>query len=541
MAAIFSAMKEVFERIGKKGGIKGSYINPTLRGKGVKEDEIKWADLAIDDDKFYKKEELLKLEKGRKDVHSIVEANDQYRNISIHSPEQGHTYKARVYKFRQKGIDPNKPQFSKEKGDAIFKTSEALEKLDEFSEGTSTDNAYKILLEQFDEGTVARIFDELNEGTHPTNIVAQMHRLAKGQSRYNAPHFSSEDNYLMHARSFDDTFDGTPTRVLQEIQSDLHQKGRQSGYKGEIKKATLNGVPVNEEQVEWLGTFINRWEAAGDNTADLQVDYDGFLERTGLPSMSADELQDDIASVLDSTAPPISPFEKTWARKTIEKELVQALNDGRQQLAIPISGREVDDKLARGTGVKDWYKKAVVPQMRKIARASGSDFEMKEVPSRTPQPLLKTPKQVTDMHRMVNNIADLWGPESRPFKDMVEELKKNNLFKDNKTAINHIEKYKQGLISTVELLNGLTAITTRPKTKYAIIKPKKGKDIRFSLYSSPGAAAVALYQAKDAHEQLRKEGKDEGFIKDFEEKQASVKRLLDAGLTMEEIKKHVGI
>ena len=72
---------------------------------------------------------------------------------------------------------------------------------------------------------------------------------------------------------------------------------------------------------------------------------------------------------------PESPYQKTWLRKGIERELVDAMNEGRQQLAIPIKGSL--GKLQRGAGVQKWYESQVLNTAKKVAKAAGAEFEAK--------------------------------------------------------------------------------------------------------------------------------------------------------------------
>lgn len=126
-------------------------------------------------------------------------------------------------------------------------------------------------------------------------------------SRYTSSHYTEVPNYLAHTRTYDNTFNGYDSRVVMEIQSDLHQQGRQVGYEGAV---------------------------------------------------------------------PASPYEKTWLKKTIEKELVSAVNDGKQQVMIPISGSSIRGQLFRAEGVQKWYETTVVDTARKIAKQTNSDFEL---------------------------------------------------------------------------------------------------------------------------------------------------------------------
>ena len=96
-------------------------------------------------------------------------------------------------------------------------------------------------------------------------------------------HFSDGD-YLFHSRTTDNEIDGHSTLLVQEIQSDLHQRGRQYGY----TKGDTGSVP----------------------------------ER--------------------------SPFAKNWYRKALEQELLNAAESGKQALAVPLEGAKPHLARAQG-------------------------------------------------------------------------------------------------------------------------------------------------------------------------------------------------
>ena len=78
-------------------------------------------------------------------------------------------------------------------------------------------------------------------------------------SRYTSSHFPEEENYLMHTRVYDETLEGTETRVVAEIQSDLHQAGRQQGY-----SETTESVELSKEQVTSAVTQLDEGVANGN-------------------------------------------------------------------------------------------------------------------------------------------------------------------------------------------------------------------------------------------------------------------------------------
>ena len=307
--------------------------------------------------------------------------------------------------------------------------------------------------------------------------VLKFRRQDEEQSRYTSSHFSEEDNYLMHTRVYDEDFDGTPTRVVQEIQSDLHQAGRQQGYQVE------NQVQVDPKLIQ---TELDKITQASDYyygepsrvTSDDEADALTIEARTTLENlgfnlddnssyadMSAEAF---ITSAKNENAVPKSPFEKTWLKKGIERELSDAVEEGRSQLAIPISGK-VDD-LVRAPGVQKWYETQVVNTAKKVAKQSGSTFELKTVGSN------ENSKELVDAHTLMTGRL-------RSYLAETDEVKAEQLKNQADEAINQVEDLLgESIDSDIEYttlakttLADLTGLEDESVT-YAVIKPQ-GKNV----------------------------------------------------------------
>lgn len=194
------------------------------------------------------------------------------------------------------------------------------------------------------------------------------------EGRYTSSHFPTDGgeggptNYLMHNRVFDKYEGTTGVRVLQEIQSDLHQQGRQRGY----DDSNLD-VPGLVDTVTRM--YDSGWDEA--TAASINREF-------GLPVNTADNLEgitvDNADQYLSEYVParaPKSPWEKTWLKKGIELEVADAAKSGLDQLEIPIKGPDIGN-LQRAEGVQSWYETTVVNTAKKIAKSMGGEFELKE-------------------------------------------------------------------------------------------------------------------------------------------------------------------
>ena len=434
MSAISSLLRTGLKELPEDAVVPAQSVPNLLKKKGIKEEEIKFSGVELPKEGKVTKADLLKMEEGRKDVFSTEFANE-YNWVSLKPGRNNPTYKEKVTTYSDKGAQPAVPST-------------------EFVEDV------------------------------PGEIAA------REGSRYTSSHFSEIPNYLMHSRVYDDTLDGTPTRVVQEIQSDLHQAGRQQGY-GEISEDS-NEALLHRALQE--GDVAEANEYAGIMGIPDNVDLHEWATNNPLKAI------------------PESPFEKTWLRKGMEREITDAIEEGRNQVAIPISGA-VDD-LKRAPGVQKWYETTVLSTAKKLAKSSGMDFELKTVGTGTDQ---FAPKNAARMLKYWDDSAS--------------------------------EAEKASALQTMQMLglgDNLPAIKkqlTGDEVTYAVLKAKEGVKPSFALYASPGATAYVAYQAlsegmpqDDVERMLSEDGYNELEIQDILANTQTIATMKSEGYTDEDIK-----
>lgn len=78
----------------------------------------------------------------------------------------------------------------------------------------------------------------------------------------------------------------------------------------------------------------------------------------------------------EQSSGPIDDTNQTkWAQGGIERELYDSINEGRKQLAIPISGPSLD----RTPEAQAFYERTVAATARRVAHKNGADFSKQEV------------------------------------------------------------------------------------------------------------------------------------------------------------------
>lgn len=420
---ISSILKAGIKALPEDTVVPAKSVPNLLKKQGVKDEEIQFSGVELPKEGKVTKADLEKMESERLDIFSIEEVNS-FNWVNLAPGRNNPTYKEKVLTYSEKGAQPTRVEITDQQRAALERN----------------------LAGEADPQDIVAMAQDLGyPGTEAGGVSEWLESGVSNASRYTSSHFEGIPNYLMHTRVYDDTFDGTPTRVIAEIQSDLHQQGRKQGY-GEFNpdsnEAALH-LAIEE------GDFVEANEIAG---------------LMGIPD-SVDLAQWAEANPLNHAGIPKSPFEKTWLRKGLEREISDAIDEGRSQIAIPISGAV--EGLKRAPGVQKWYETTVASTAQKLAKSAGMDFEMKTVA----------------------------GVDYAVIKPKGRELTKE-------------EKV------TLQLDPGSEDAQTIRETMFT--KPN------FSLYASPGASALVAYSAikagyaqEDVEAQLAEDGYSTAEIQDI--------------------------
>jgi hypothetical protein len=423
---IKSLLKETVKELPDDFAMKSQSVIPMLTKKGVKPEELEYSQFAIKDGKITKAD-MVEAEKARVDKFDVEDANAGYAGYGMPKGKSNPTYREKVLTYK-----------SENKVNIL----EAREKFRDAFVKAEDGEALGIASEL---GFVGNDIEKANEFVDSLDVYTDI-------SRYTTEHFPENKNYLAHTRIYDDVVDGSPVRVLQEIQSDLHQTGRQQGYAGEAVDPRRMALVDRLQEAIQLGEEADIKDLADQlnipDTADIE-DW-VFSHQNG---MSLSDI-------------PRSPLEKTWLAKGIERELVDAINDGKESLMIPIKGAGVKG-LIRGDGVQKWYETQVLSTAKKVAKKAGADFEMVTV-SASGKPITEeTMKKPLESYLNYISVSR----ESRDekiFKLRTKIKEKSGLSGfDSTTVAMHIVDGK--ITDSKELQKAL--VDTKGLLQYASIKP----------------------------------------------------------------------
>jgi hypothetical protein len=134
---------------------------------------------------------------------------------------------------------------------------------------------------------------------------------------YQSSHFD-EPNILAHMRVNDRIdADGKKMLLIEEVQSDWHQAGRERGYDSTIKKPTL------EEKQEWR-----------------RLDAIDPSNRTTEQYARLNELDYVIAG--ESKGVPDAPFKDTWHQLALKRALKEAVDKGYDRIGLTTGKQQID-------------------------------------------------------------------------------------------------------------------------------------------------------------------------------------------------------
>lgn len=419
MAQVKSLIKEVFENLGKNTKVKGVFVNPTLRGKGVKEEEIRWAGLEIDPQKAYSKEELLEIESRRKDRMRVLES-DSYQTVSIHQVfDHADNYNARVYQFKeadQTGVRYTAPHFGHGETAQNYlmhaRTFDAIapdgidgrvlqEIQSDLHQRANQEGGYATPTEDLPLSVTRAYLDELEDYR---NWLQKFYKEnERGPADFDEFHDKMEEAENMLNLTTNGSFE-VADKIEEMFQRSLDPEVKVLSDENFLTKwkAILNMSDAIPKQRYWSGYGQDGNPSYEDlsKLGMLERDIRGHNLEIDPSSDEGERILNKVEDLIhdinlhdshpfgflrhqDGTEhlPPVSPFKSSWAQKVIEQEYVKALNEGKGEIAIPISGpSSIMDKLSRSKSVQKWYEEVIPKIAKRIANNpnANSTFKMEK-------------------------------------------------------------------------------------------------------------------------------------------------------------------
>jgi len=312
-------------------------IRAMLKGNSVKDDELKWS--GVDDylkehptstkadlQRFLEYEGRVKIEENFLADPDEFETKKPVLNLGKYEQYQlpgGSNYREQIFSLPEKKESPVGPlkwekiQDSMEQAKLPSGNVVVL-----FHDGKGGETELQTLTPDAVDIGEPKTFDTLEEARNAAQKMAK----SKGQmavENYVSSHFPEVPNYLAHMRLNDRVdSEGKPGTLIEELQSDRHQAGREKGYKEDSNK------PIDEAKVKPL---LDELKSLRDSrNKESMADQVRNLNRR---NHIIDELEalgvDDSGKKLEPKGVPDAPFRKTWHEFLFRKALNDAIASGK--------------------------------------------------------------------------------------------------------------------------------------------------------------------------------------------------------------------
>lgn len=382
----------------------------------------------------------------------------------------------------------------------------------------------------------------------------------KNNVKSGSTHFG-DDNYLMHARVWDDLIGDQDTRVVGEIQSDLHQRGLSGrevpGRQLVTAKRLLDELVSADLKSE--DDVINTIHKQLTDTAALFDDgtfevlpketiaeWVKEADKGGKDGDYIEVLEKIAESTKTAARTPESPWKTSWARKGIENEIKQAIADGKPQIAIPIKNagefklESTQDQIDRTLAATKFLEEH--PLQTKTFKAMLKDI-YPQLPENAIEYSIENLYGATDdiaVRDFLSAAAEKAGNHGKALESMYRSSGAQQWYETN------IDSTAQKL---AKQLGTESRIVNKGGIDYRVIdlaKPgvKEKADSAFKLYAGGGAVAyyMALQQGvgeEDINQYMLDQGFTEADISFAKENQAKVGQALQAGILPEDINSYL--
>lgn len=200
--------------------------------------------------------------------------------------------------------------------------------------------------------------------------------------------------------------EGRRVLVLEEVQSDWHQQGQQTGYRG---KAPTKGVTQSWNNLQDEGRV-----QAVRREGGVEIELDGRpLSREQSASMAWDRAFELYSRQIFPREQPVpqAPFRSSWPELTIKRFLRWAADNGYERVAVAPTEEIVRRAFVDGTNpnakrLREFYDRDVKKALDKWAKKLGMDETEVKVPTRQAVPKDPLEQVPFDPHSAVGGGPD---------------------------------------------------------------------------------------------------------------------------------------
>lgn len=341
------------------------------------------------------------------------------------------------------------------------------------------------------------------------NYVERVYTFTHPEGVLSASNHFPDSDYLMHTRVYDDLIGDQETRVVAEIQSDLHQKNK-----------AAPAIVIPDEELEVVRNSIEAFRALPNKTeAEITSKLADFVytefDNTGV-KISRQEAADKAAKIMANpedtamlrevftAAPKVAAWETTWPRKGLENEVLNAIADGKSQIAIPIK-----------TSVKQFEPAAAELEMLEdLSNRMRND----EIDFDSAAALIMQRFPRIDEDSLINGgLIDYMYDDADRFVQQVRRHMPEENPLSNMHRSSGVQKWYETYVGPLaqklaKQTNSEFRTETKDGVEYAVIKFTPNTKADFKLYSTGGGLAMYMaYQQGYKEDEVTTYMREQGF------------------------------
>ena len=302
----YSAVEQAALATPRKSGTGQAFLNDISKGQDVRADEIKW--MGLDD-----------FLKGKQNV-TRQEVQDYIANNRVDVQE----VKSTIPRLPGEEMPGDKGAFLPKFGQYTLPGGENYREL------LLTLPRKKLPVEEFLDNMKDKYKNDARMELSPEEKATfeKLRNESVMPDQFVSAHFD-EANILAHLRVNDRVdADGKKMLLIEEVQSDWHQAGRDKGYASEAKPSTF--VLKNPETGGAVGNFATREEAAEFMRTSPRADE--FAQK----QFVIDEIPGKRSGV------PDAPFKDTWYQLALKRAIQHAAENGYDRIGLTTGARQAE-------------------------------------------------------------------------------------------------------------------------------------------------------------------------------------------------------
>lgn len=312
----YSPVEAAALNLQRKSGNGQAFLNDIMKGENVRPDEIKamgldtWLkdkkNVTADEVQFFVNKAKIKLEE---DVFSGKDT--RYNDYSMPG---GKNYREVVLKYPNQSDDSQS-----EVSSHVIRLRDRLNDLKKAPVPADAEGHAKKIQE---------LEGELNTWKTRSSALSEMPY--KWNDPYTNHHWDETENPLAHLRMKDYTdVDGKKVLLVDEVQSDWHQAGREQGYKENLDSRKLKVKSLETDNPNDVGVY-------DENGKELWV---GQKQKENEPAYRTIE---NAIKQIHGEKVPNAPFKEDWYQLALKRAIKEAIDNGYDRVALPTGGRVAD-------------------------------------------------------------------------------------------------------------------------------------------------------------------------------------------------------